>query len=81
MEQQKIEYPCKWEYRIIGDNEQAIREAVFEIVDREYQLSVANHSANKRFISMHLITEVKTEEERNLIFQDLLKKPNIKMVI
>ncbi|MCE3039975.1 YbeD family protein [Helicobacter anatolicus] len=81
MKQAGIDYPCVWEYRIIGDNQEAICAAVFEILTRPYELKVANHSKKGRFISMHLSTEVLNQEERDLIFQKLLKSPSIKMVI
>ncbi|WP_104697976.1 MULTISPECIES: HP0495 family protein [unclassified Helicobacter] len=77
----EIKYPCKWEYRIIGDDEDRIKGAVFEVVDKEYQLSKKNTSAKGNYVSMHLIVEVENEQMRNEIFQKLQKLPFIKMVI
>ncbi|CBG40563.1 HP0495 family protein [Helicobacter mustelae] len=77
----RIDYPCKWEYRIIATQEQAVVMAVFEIIEGEYQLEIANHSANGRFVSLHLIVEVASEKIRDEIFQKLTKIPQVKMVI
>lgn len=77
----KIEYPCKWEYRIIGEDEDKIRDFVFELLDKQYGLERKNASSNGKYISLHLIVEVDNEEERNLIFQKLLNFEAIKMVI
>ncbi len=77
----KISYPCKWEYRIIGDNEQKIQDAVFELIDKEYLLEKKNQSSKGNFVSMHLIVGVESQEERDYFFQSLLKNPSIKMII
>ncbi|PAF52598.1 DUF493 domain-containing protein [Helicobacter sp. 13S00477-4] len=76
-----ITYPCEWEYRIIGENEDKIKEAVFETMPRVYQLETKNRSSKGRFISLHAKIITNSEEERNEIFTKLSKHPEIKMVI
>lgn len=77
----KIEYPCKWEYRIIGEDEDKIKDFIFEFLDKKYELERKNTSSGGKYISLHLVVEVDKEEERNSIFQRLLNFEAIKMVI
>ncbi|PAF47950.1 DUF493 domain-containing protein [Helicobacter sp. 12S02232-10] len=77
----EITYPCEWEYRIIGENEDKIKEAVFEIMPRPYTLETKNKSSKGRFVSFHAKIITNTEEERNEIYTKLSAHPEIKMVI
>ena len=38
LQKPNITYPCKWEYRIIGKDEKKLRELIFEIMPREYEI-------------------------------------------
>lgn len=84
-----ITYPCKWEFRIIGESEQRLRQIVQEITQeiackiaqKPYELIIKNHSSKGRFISMHLDIEVADEIERNAIYSALSAHPEIKMVL
>ncbi|PAF53072.1 DUF493 domain-containing protein [Helicobacter sp. 13S00482-2] len=77
----EINYPCEWEYRIIGEDIAKIQEAVFEIAPRKYDLQEKNKSSKGRFVSLHLKILVNNEEERNHIFCALKNHKEIKMVI
>ncbi len=78
----KIEYPCEWDYRIIGTSEEAIRKAVITILgEKEHSLSFSNVSKAGKYISLALKTNVATEEERNAIYVSLRKCPQVKSVI
>jgi len=82
MNKPKIEYPCEWEYRIIGTNEESIRKAVIDAVyGKEYTLSFSNKSKAEKYISLALKTNVASEEERNIIYVSLRKCPEVKSVI
>ncbi|PAF41277.1 DUF493 domain-containing protein [Helicobacter sp. 11S02596-1] len=76
-----ISYPCEWEYRIIGENEDKIKAAIVEIMPRSFALELKNKSSGGRFISLAVKIAVNTEEERNEIFAKLTTHPEIKMVI
>jgi len=78
----KIEYPCEWEYRIIGTNEESIRKAVTDAVcGKEYTLFFSNKSCAGKYISLALQINVTTEDERNAIYVSLRKCPEVKSVI
>jgi uncharacterized protein len=67
-----VEYPCPWEYRIIGGSPEDMRAAVAEVLgERSYTLHEANQSSSGRWRSMSLELVVHSEEERNAIHRDL----------
>jgi len=78
----QIEYPCEWEYRIIGIDEEELRKLASEILKtKEYTLSFSNISKKGKYISLSLKTTVATEKERNDIYIFLRKAPAIKSII
>lgn len=78
----KIEYPCEWEYRIIGTSEELIRKAIIEIIgSKKYDLSFSNKSKAGKYVSLSLKTFVTTENERNTIYVSLRNNIAIKSVI
>jgi putative lipoic acid-binding regulatory protein len=82
MSRPKIDYPCEWEYRLIGLDEEELRKAVSEIIKtKQYTLSFSNISKEGKYISLSLKTIVITEEERNNIYVSLRKHPAVKSVI
>ncbi|PAF43070.1 DUF493 domain-containing protein [Helicobacter sp. 11S03491-1] len=76
-----ISYPTQWEYRIIGENEDKIIEAVFEIMPRPYTLEAKNKSSKGRFVSLHATIVVNSQKERDEIYCKLSTHQEIKMVI
>ena len=82
MNRPKIDYPCEWEYRLIGPDEENIRRAVVEILKtKQYTLSFSNISKSGKYISFSLKTIVATEKERNNIYISLRKHTGIKCLI
>jgi putative lipoic acid-binding regulatory protein len=78
----KIEYPCEWEYRIIGTSEELMRKAVIEIIgSKEYELLFSNKSKAGKYVSLILKTVVVSEEERKNIYLSLRKSAAIRSVI
>ncbi len=91
-EQQKphITYPCPWDYKIIGTDENVLREAVVTCLDqalsqaageREYELGTSRTSNGGKFVSLKLNLMVLDEAERNGIFSSLAGHPAIRIVI
>ena len=85
-----IEYPCNWEYKIIGQNTESLQEAVrasFEAVvntqdgSRSCEISGSRTSAGKKYASISLVMVVETEEERDALYAALKSIPGVKMVI
>ena len=84
----KIEYPCQWGFKVIGTDEEtvhvAIRNCLSECLDeddRPVDIGGSRVSGGGKYVSVGLTVEVLNEEERNIIFQALADRPEIKMVI
>ena len=89
-EKLNIEYPCPWDFKIIGTNEDAMREAVSQCLDqalhpasgdREFELGTSRTSNGGKYISLRLNLMVMDEAERNTIFSSLAQQPEIRIVI
>ncbi len=85
-----IEYPCPWDFKIIGTSEDAMREAVGQCLDqalnrasgdREFELGTSRTSNGGKYISLRLNLMVMDEAERNNIFSSLARQPEIRIVI
>jgi len=77
-----ITYPIKWQYRLIGENEENIKFAVTEIIkNQSYSLNLSQKSAKKKYLSLILEVEVKSENERISIHRELDAQPAIKIII
>jgi putative lipoic acid-binding regulatory protein len=77
-----IQYPCTWEYKAIGWDEDSMREAIAEIMaDRPHDLSFSRSSRSGRYCSLLLVVTVESEDHRNRIFQALQGHRHIRMVL
>jgi len=78
-----IDYPCKWEFKVIGQELESILKTIDDLLaDKfEYDLTPSNISQKGKYYSLNLKVLVNTEEERNMIYQHLLNNGNIKMVL
>ena len=86
----QISYPCQWGFKIIGTDEEAVREAVKACLagcfnrdsgDRPYQLEFSRASGKGKYVSLTLTLEVRHEQERNNLFRALTDRPEIRLVI
>lgn len=78
----QVDYPCKWPYKIIGNNIEEMIKAVEEVVaELEYDLTPSNISRKGKYFSLNITVVVPSEILRDLIFQKLTKHPAIKFVI
>jgi putative lipoic acid-binding regulatory protein len=78
----EIEYPTKWNYKIIGSDVDEMLAAVEEsIKGLDYEVSPSNVSTNEKYFSLNISIIVPSEIVRDLIFQNLAKHPAIKIVI
>ena len=78
----EIVYPCRWQYKAIGLDEDRMRVAIVEIVaELEYTLSLSNTSRTGKYCSMLLAVTVVSEAHRNAIFVALRDHRDITMVL
>ncbi|MGX3098759.1 HP0495 family protein [Helicobacter sp. 23-1046] len=77
-----ISYPTRWEYIIIGKDENHIKSALDEILlNKEYEITAHKVSAKGNFTSIHIALEVASKEERDEIFHTLKSHSAVNMVI
>ena len=80
--QPQIIYPTQWTYKVIGEDEEALREAVIETVaSRRHDIAFSKTSSGKRYISMTLKVEVEDAEARLGIFEQLKTNESVKFVL
>lgn len=78
----QVDYPCKWSYKIIGDNVDKMISAVEQVMaDLEYDLTPSNISRKGKYFSLNITLVVPSEVMRDIIFQNLAKHSAIKFVI
>jgi putative lipoic acid-binding regulatory protein len=78
----QLEYPCLWEYKVVGVNEQALREAVQPaLTGKQYTINLSNKSSGGKYCSLSVEVNVESEEDRNSIFNTFKGTSGITMVL
>ncbi|MDZ7766361.1 MAG: DUF493 domain-containing protein [Melioribacteraceae bacterium] len=78
----EIEYPCEWQYKIIAKSpDEAVNAAEDAAEGFKYDITASNISKKGKYVSINLMVEVESEEERNLIFGKLEANETVVMVI
>jgi len=78
----KLDYPCKWRYKLVGKEKDLMRKAVCEVIDqKEHTLTDSNSSKTGKFSSLNLDLLVHNEDERNFIYEALKEHKDISMVL
>ena len=78
----EIEYPTRWDYKIIGSDVDDMLRAIEEIiVDLEYEVIPSNVSSKENYHSLNITVDVPSEIVRDIIFQKFSENPEIKIVI
>jgi putative lipoic acid-binding regulatory protein len=77
-----IDYPCDWEYRIIGADAAALEAAVRAVLQaEEYALSAGNTSPKGRWRALRVEMRVRSEAHRDEVHRLLREHPDVKMVL
>jgi putative lipoic acid-binding regulatory protein len=78
----KINYPCVWQYKVIGMERQAIQAVISKhLGDAPYSLSQSRTSSKGKYISMTLEVTVYSDYHRLRYYQLLTDDPDIKVVL
>ena len=84
IEQRKpdISYPCLWEYKVIGKDEQKLRAVIHAACAPAVPtISLSNVSKKGTYFSLNAELQVEDEEMRVRIFNRLKNSPDVKIVI
>lgn len=78
----QIDYPCEWQFKIIGESATVITELVADHVhEKDYVLRRSNVSSGGRYVSMSLELTVQSEERRLELYRLLAEEPTVKVVL
>lgn len=81
MFKEKIQYPCQWHYRIIGNDKKELNEAALEILDKEFITAPCKESKSGKYHSINIEVLINNQQERDEIFTKLRKDPRIYYVL
>ena len=76
----QIQYPCYWEYTIIGTDREKMREAVRECINNQ-EYEIKNSKQHGKYFSQKFKVYVESEKERNHFFTNLKNHKDIKFVL
>jgi putative lipoic acid-binding regulatory protein len=78
----EIEYPCHWDYKVIGFNEKSVSAAVLSILEfKKYALEVSNKSTGGKYVSFTLSVVVESDQDRTQLHNKLSSHVDIKYVL
>ena len=77
-----IEYPCNWDYKVIGTDVDEMIKAI-ELITKgmDYKISPSNVSSKGNYFSLNLTVFVTSEVIRDIIFAKLESNEFVKMVL
>lgn len=77
-----IDYPCNWNYKVIGIDVEAMIKVIEETVGgMEFDISSSNVSSKGKYFSLNLKVFVTSEAIRDIIFAKLESSEFIMMVL
>lgn len=78
----EIEYPARWLYKVIGEDEQAVRAAVLELIDvPDVSLELSNTSSTGKYVSINVEVVVQDQEQRVELYEALRRHDAVRMVL
>ena len=81
-EKLEIQYPCVWQYTVIGCSHQKIKTAISDICSPiPVNLNYSHSSSGEKYHSYNAAIEVHDDEARLSLFNALQNHPDIKFVI
>lgn len=77
-----IDYPCTWEYKVIGKDEEKLKAALLSAcLPAIPSITLSNVSSKGTYFSFNASLVVTDEEMRLQIFSRLQNSPDVKIVI
>jgi putative lipoic acid-binding regulatory protein len=77
-----INYPCDWEYKVIGTDVDEMIKAIESITEgMDYKISPSNVSSKGKYFSLNVKVFVTSEVIRDSIFAKLKANEFVKMVL
>ena len=77
----QIEYPCRWQYTVVGEDERALREILLlACAPAEADIHFSHRSSGGRYVSLKAEVTVASEEERIKIFRLIQDSSEVRFV-
>jgi len=77
----EIFYPCVWNYKVIGEDRDLLREAILvSCAPDPVEISASRSSRGGRYHSLEASLEVRDEQMRLAIFDRLKNHPAVKIL-
>jgi putative lipoic acid-binding regulatory protein len=77
-----IDYPCPWNFKVIGRDEAEMRRAIDEIVgNRDYTITLSHPSAKGTYCSLNLQMTVINEPHRIYVYTALMEHESTNIVL
>ena len=77
-----IDYPCRWTYKVIGRNREALREAITEVIGTgDHAVSFSRSSARGTYHCLNVTLTVRCEADRLDLYRRLCSHPSIRIVM
>ncbi len=81
-ERPELDYPCTWEYKVIGEDCNLLEEAIISACSPlGVKISYSHSSSSGKYHSLNAELEVPTEEVRLAIYERLKSSPAIKVIL
>lgn len=78
----EIDFPCRWQFRLIGEERAAMIAAVGMVVDRSAcEITDGNVSSGGRYLSVIVEQTVADEAERLRLYRQFAADPAIRVVL
>ena len=82
MDKPQIEYPCRWQYTVVGENERLLREILLlACAPNEVAINVSHRSSGGRYVSLKAEVTVNSEEERISIYRQIQSNSEVRFVL
>jgi len=66
MQRPKIDYPCQWQFRLIGPDAQRLRAVIAEVFgERPHSVRDGHTSSGGKYCSVEASAEVASEQDRD----------------
>ncbi|MEN8190157.1 MAG: DUF493 domain-containing protein [Thermodesulfobacteriota bacterium] len=78
----KIDYPCDWLYKVIGQNNEALIEAITSVCGTDgVKISPSNSSSGGKYCSFNVEMVVMDEQSRLRVYEELKKHQAVKVIL
>ncbi len=84
MEEQtlNLDYPCEWEYRVIGSDPVLLEQAIKEVMGvRDYACQEGRQSGGGKWVTRVVSLMVQDEPERIRLYEELRSHQDVKIVL